>query len=448
MGNVFPPSGIIRICDPLNYEEISTIQYNILNLPEIIQFKNGNQIKNTYDAGGHKLQSNYYTRTTTLSVPIAEGQIVTDVTSTDNYLLTGTDYVENFEYSFSNDQGDSQFDLDKIYNDEGYVSNLSSPQYYYYRKDHLGNNREVWRANDKTTVQYTQYYPSGLPWASNDGDNPGLQQRKYNGKEFIEMHGYDTYDFGHRGFYPAGDFFTTRDWKAEETPDVSPYSYAGNNPVHYRDENGDGLWDVVQGAAEAFVDDANPLSNLSGTSSRDNEQHYQIGQAIGHTVAALVGGAEMISGGGTAAGGAAFAVATSPTGVGAVVGGAVSAAGVAVAGHGAMMTTMAAKNMAGQKAKIDNASNGSTKEVYTPKDKNGNILKTEKTEAGNTKIDSEARGKPHTQLRTDKTGNYPQRTTFDSKGRKRADTHYTTHNEPEKSNPHKHTYYKDGRRQQ
>jgi len=86
------------------------------------------------------------------------------------------------------------------------------------------------------------------------------------------------------------------------------------------------------------------------------------------------------------------------------------------------------------------------KEVYKPKDKNGKTIKTEKSNAGNTKIDKEAKGRAHTQLREDKSGNYPQRTTFDSKGRKRADTHFTTHGEKNKSNPHKHTYYKNGAR--
>jgi hypothetical protein len=39
----------------------------------------------------------------------------------------------------------------------------------------LGNNHEVWDATSSTTVQRTQYYPSGLPWKSNSGDNPGWQ---------------------------------------------------------------------------------------------------------------------------------------------------------------------------------------------------------------------------------------------------------------------------------
>ncbi len=83
---------------------------------------------------------------------------------------------------------------------------------------------------------------------------------------------------------------------------------------------------------------------------------------------------------------------------------------------------------------------------YVPRGANGKLLRTTKTKAGNTKIDAEARGSAHTQLRVNASGHYPQRTTFDAKGRKRADTHFTTHGEPRKSNPHKHTYYKNGRR--
>ncbi len=217
---------------------IVTIQYNVLNLPDVIQFKNGNQIKNKYDAGGHKLQSNYYTRITTLPVPIAEGQVATDVTSTNDYLLTGTDYVSNYEYSFSNDGGDYQHDLDKIYNDEGYVQNLINPEYYYFRHDHLGDNREVWLANTNTTVQRTQYYPSGLPWASNAGDNPSFQHRKYNGKEFIEMHGYDCSDLGARLDYNAILRTPTQDPHAENNYSISPYALCNNNPVNVIDPDG------------------------------------------------------------------------------------------------------------------------------------------------------------------------------------------------------------------
>ena len=62
---------------------------------------------------------------------------------------------------------------------------------HYYRRDHLGHVREVWKSNTATSpaVQRMQYYPSGLPWVDCMGAD--YQNRKYNGKEFIEMHGLD-----------------------------------------------------------------------------------------------------------------------------------------------------------------------------------------------------------------------------------------------------------------
>jgi RHS repeat-associated protein len=112
------------------------------------------------------------------------------------------------------------------------------PNYKYYRRDHLGNNREVWVANTKKTIQRTQYYPSGLPWATNPGDSAGLQQRKYNGKEFVEMHGYDTYDIVWRQYYPAIMRFQTVDPLAENDPSVSPYVYCRDNPINRIDPDG------------------------------------------------------------------------------------------------------------------------------------------------------------------------------------------------------------------
>ena len=41
---------------------IAAIRYNLLNLPDTIQFTNGNQIVNHYDAAGNRLITNYYTR--------------------------------------------------------------------------------------------------------------------------------------------------------------------------------------------------------------------------------------------------------------------------------------------------------------------------------------------------------------------------------------------------
>jgi len=240
--------------------DIVTIRYNILNLPNLIQFRNGNQIINKYDASGRKLSTRYVTIYYYLPVPLNNGEILTtgcDVNADDNVTVSGDDYVGNVEYSYFRG-----FDYDityapaegwaikRVQNPEGYASSLSvnyGPLYSYYRKDHLGNNREVWQAaytkngvvKAALTSQCTQYYPSGLPWASNSTDYPETQPYKYNGKEFVEMHGWDCTDLGWRWDYNAIFRFTSLDRKSEKYPWQSPYCVAANNPVRYNDKNGE-----------------------------------------------------------------------------------------------------------------------------------------------------------------------------------------------------------------
>ena len=56
-------------------------------------------------------------------------------------------------------------------------------------------------ADYKECVERTQYYPSGLPWVERLTDSFTANPWKYNGKEFIEMHGLDEYDFEmHSGY--------------------------------------------------------------------------------------------------------------------------------------------------------------------------------------------------------------------------------------------------------
>ena len=87
-----------------------------------------------------------------------------------------------------------------------------------------------------STIQRTQYYPSGLPWA--EGTGASVQNKKYNGKEFIEAHGLDEYDSQARMYYPAIMRTTTIDPLAEKYYHISSYAWCGNNPVNRVDLDG------------------------------------------------------------------------------------------------------------------------------------------------------------------------------------------------------------------
>lgn len=113
----------------------------------------------------------------------------------------------------------------------------ATPQFHYYGKDHLGNNRVVVNASG-TVEQVNHYYPfGGLMGESTNGD---IQRYKYNGKELDRMNGLDWYDYGAR--HMDGIRFTTIDPMAEKYYGVSPYVYCKDNPIKYLDPNGlDGL---------------------------------------------------------------------------------------------------------------------------------------------------------------------------------------------------------------
>ena len=186
-------------------KKISSIQYNLLNLPASITYSTPNIVKSAtyvYDATGKKLRVTY-----------------TNPNST-------TDYCGNMIYENNV--------LKQILVDGGYVTfSGSTPQYHFYLKDHLGNNRVVVNANG-TKEQVDHYYPfGGLFGESTNGDT---QRYKYNGKELDRMHGLDWYDYGAR--HMDGMRFTTIDPLAEKYYNISPYAYCANNPINAKDLKG------------------------------------------------------------------------------------------------------------------------------------------------------------------------------------------------------------------
>lgn len=225
---------------------IATIRYNLLNLPDTIQFTNGNQIVHRYDAEGNRLTTNYYTRKVTTTVPL--GNVLTGTNNTTNYYITRDAFHNNVVYTANNND---PYGIEFVHNSEGYIRYYGPNEHYhfYYIKDLLGNIRETYvhpEAGYKECIQRMQYYPSGLPWAETAGASE--QPWKYNSKEFVEMHGLDEYDSKARWYYPAICRTTTMDPLAEKYYSTSPYAWCGNNPIKHVDRNGkwiESAWDAA-----------------------------------------------------------------------------------------------------------------------------------------------------------------------------------------------------------
>ena len=73
-------------------------RYNLLNLPDTIQFKYRNQIFNRYAADGRKLYTEYITQITQLTTPIDTGAIYSYVFNRNLMTQSGIDYICNIEY--------------------------------------------------------------------------------------------------------------------------------------------------------------------------------------------------------------------------------------------------------------------------------------------------------------------------------------------------------------
>jgi RHS repeat-associated protein len=206
---------------------ISTIQYNVLNLPNIVQFTAGHKNIYTYGADGKKLETNNYTLHSAINVP--QGSISTLPSNAGDYTKVTTDYVGNMIYENGS--------LKEILLPEGY---WQSSVYYYYLKDHLGDNRVTINSSG-TVIEKSHYYPSGMRFYPESSSNSAALPYRYNGKELEAMNGLNQYDYGARR-RPAGlPMWTAVDPLAEKYYSMSPYIYCGGNPINTIDENGDSI---------------------------------------------------------------------------------------------------------------------------------------------------------------------------------------------------------------
>ncbi len=151
-------------------------------------------------------------------------------------------------YSTPNSSKDRLYIGNKIYEngrlkqilfDNGYCD--ASGNYYFYLRDHLGNNCVVAKSNGQV-VQSSYYFPYGKV-NNNESGGQSAQPYKFGGKEEELMFGLGLYDFHARQMDQAVPRFMSIDPKAEKYYSISPYAYCANNPIRFIDKDGKDLFD-------------------------------------------------------------------------------------------------------------------------------------------------------------------------------------------------------------
>lgn len=263
---------------------ITMIEYDNNKNPIRIQFSNGNVTKYIYSAEGTKLRTIYYTAMPNINVPdgCTHELDASEIQTTDSldFLMEGNLILKNgrinkylFEggycgiakpappFSLYEDGSDSEISEEqKAYEERRKewtkaVEELNATDafnFYYYNKDHLGNNREVIDFRGKI-CQVINYYPFGTPFSDQSTTlQADFQPYKYNGKEFDMMHGLNTYDYGARQYNPIVPTWDRIDPLCENFGYMSPYNYCLDNPVNTTDQDGEGpiLGAVIGGGTE------------------------------------------------------------------------------------------------------------------------------------------------------------------------------------------------------
>ncbi|WGK94044.1 MULTISPECIES: RHS repeat domain-containing protein [Flavobacterium] len=229
-------------------KNITSIVYNHLNLPTKIIFPTGN-IVYSYTASGQKMQ-----------------KIVTEGTNT-----TTTDYLGGYHYQNTV--------LQFFPTVEGYVKNTSvsgtnSYSYVFNYTDHLGNVRISYTQNPSTNtltiLDENSYYPFGLKHTVSNTVVQGQDYKyKYNGKELQDELGLNLYDYGARNYMADIGRWGSIDNKSEKYVSLSPYHYAGNNPILYLDVDGNEFTEDAWKWVNRLIADINSRQEKNNSSIAD-----------------------------------------------------------------------------------------------------------------------------------------------------------------------------------
>ena len=181
---------------------ITNISYNFLNLPQQIRYSNGVVVNYGYSADGVKQRVQHL-----------------------NSGLPNVVYCGNVIY-----EGDV---AKLLLTEEGYIDLANGNAYYYYLKDHQGNNRVV-VSSSGTVMETNHYYPFGGVFST----STNVQPYKYNGKELDTKAGLNWYDYGARHYDATLGRWFVMDPLAEKMYGWSPYGYCFNNPIKLVDIDG------------------------------------------------------------------------------------------------------------------------------------------------------------------------------------------------------------------
>ncbi len=256
-----------------NNKDISSIQYNHLNLPTQVLFDHGGSILYTYDATGVKLKKEIFLNAPNFNNPVA------DFT---------TYYAGNYIYEKESTTESLQF----FSHPEGYVEkNGSNFEYVYQYKDHLGNIRLSYADTDNNgsidanseIISEKNYYPFGLEHKGYNNvvqnSNSAASRFKFGGKEFNDELGLNWYDVSARNYDPALGRWMNIDPLAEQMRRHSPYNYAFDNPIRFTDPDG-------MKPAGCTDSEGNPMTCPDGfesfTGPTITEAHFNEDSSISH----------------------------------------------------------------------------------------------------------------------------------------------------------------------
>jgi RHS repeat-associated protein len=196
---------------------ISSISYNMLNLPQTIVKSNGNTVVYIYSASGNKLRKLF----------------------TAGGITTTTEYDNGIEYD------NSTSTVAFIQTEEGRARKSGTNYVYEYDlKDHLGNTRVTITPDPTDGTQQTakvlqenDYYAFGYGIQSLQLVTPSPKNEYlYNHKELQEETG--LYDYGARFYDPVIARWTSVDPLAEISRRFTPYNYGEDNPIRNIDPDG------------------------------------------------------------------------------------------------------------------------------------------------------------------------------------------------------------------